>query len=469
MKLINSEKADADVIGHVIILGITILGVSMVALYGIPAIYSMQDVAIVKNAEQTFTVMDSRTSRVLLGASPIQILDMNLGGGTLTVEPNSTGKESYVTIRREKESSNITIPMGKITYSLGDRIVAYEGGAVFSKYPSGGTVMLSPPEFHYNGVTLTLPEITITGNDSIGGKGTASINIRKNATLILYPNSSFTNRTNPLNGSDGLGEVYVNITSEFYSAWAEYARSLSFTGVNTNSTTNRAIIKLKVVPVTLGGVTSMSNPIDLRGLDPLDPTPLTNFSFRLVPDGNSFDWDIRAYSGERTLIFHFKGKADPGEKVTLNIGYQDDGPGYIKPAEIWEGNDLFTVQPDRSIDANLLNKSLNLTYDAETVGAKNSCTPDKVDSGKFNLTNSTHGGFSWAEPQFMGGTTKKSLYDITQHYIQKLAQEGDISFYQCYPSGQGPSTSSSMLVNYNSTGALTYLHISQNIADVRIS
>ncbi|MDP2844914.1 MAG: hypothetical protein Q8N79_02420 [Candidatus Methanoperedens sp.] len=113
MKLLKSEKAEAEVIGHVIILGITILGVSMIALYGIPAIYSLQDMANVKSVEQAFTVLDSRASRAILGESPLQITNINLGGGTLTVEPNGASP-SYMVIKSKNDTFNFTIPMGKI-------------------------------------------------------------------------------------------------------------------------------------------------------------------------------------------------------------------------------------------------------------------------------------------------------------------------------------------------------------------
>lgn len=160
MKILASRNAESEVVGHVIIMGITILGVSIITLYGVPAIYSLEDMANSKNAEQAFTVLDSKASRVTLGESPLQITNINLGGGTMTVEPNGTNP-SYMVVKDQNNTFNVTIPMGKIKYQLGDRIVAYEGGGVWAQYPGGGTVMLSPPEIHYNGVTLTLPVFTI--------------------------------------------------------------------------------------------------------------------------------------------------------------------------------------------------------------------------------------------------------------------------------------------------------------------
>ena len=82
MKLFNSERAEAEVIGHVIILSITILGIGMITLFGVPAIYNLEDMANSKNVEQAFTVLDSRASRVTLGDSPLQITNIELGGGT---------------------------------------------------------------------------------------------------------------------------------------------------------------------------------------------------------------------------------------------------------------------------------------------------------------------------------------------------------------------------------------------------
>jgi hypothetical protein len=472
MKLLTSEKAEAEVIGHILILFITILGISMIALYGVPAIYSLEDMANVKNVEQAFTVLDSRASRVTLGESPLQLTNINLGGGTLTVEPNSTSNPSYMVIKDLNNTFTVTIPMGKIKYQLGDRTVAYEGGGVWAQYAGGGAVMLSPPEAHFNGYTLTLPVINIYGNSSVGGKGTGVVSFKKNVTLVRYPNTTCAeadckNRTNPVNYT-GTGKVFVNITSDYYDAWADYATSLGYTKVSTNSTKRTADIELTVVPSTLGESTYLASTITFRGLNASDPTPLENFSFRIKPTGNNLNWDIRAKSGNKRLIFSLKGQAkDPGDEVDFYIGYQHDGQGYAKPVEIWKGNKKnFTVQSDGYVYLDLLNTSINLTYsDESNVGSTDSinCNPSgEIKKQDFNST-----GFSWGET-LIKDTTEKPLYNITQHYFWKMAQEGDISFSQCGSQNPDPGTST-MLINYTTTGALTYLHITENRADVGIS
>ena len=367
MKLLISERADAEVIGHVIILSITILGIGMISLFGVPAIYSLENMANSNNVEQAFTVLDSRASRVTLGDSPLQVTNINLGGGMMTVEPNSSNNPSYMVVN--SNSFNFIIPMGKIKYTLSDRIVAYEGGGVWAQYPDGGTVMLSPPEFHYNGWTLTLPVINVSGNASVGGEGTAIVSIKKNAIVIHYPNASFGDRTNPVNTSDG--KLYINIRSDFYEAWADYAKNLRYTKINIDPITRNANIELTVVPSNLGTIMPISLPQTYRGINSSNQTPLDNFSFKIEPDHN-LHWDIRTKSGNKTLIFDFF--SNNGNPITIRIGYQD---GADTHTETWEGTDMFTLQGGY-FNIDLLNKSKNLTYkDINDVGSNNdaSCTP----------------------------------------------------------------------------------------------
>lgn len=469
MKLLFSEKAEGELVGHVIILGITVLGVSMISLYGIPAIFSLQDMANVKNVEQTFTVLDSQASRAVMGESPLQITNINLGGGSLTVEPNSTQSPSYIMVNSTIFS--LTIPMGKIEYQLGDRIVAYEGGGVWSKYPSG-TVMLSRPEFHYNGVTLTLPVFNISGNDSTGGRGTASVSVKKSATQVLFPSPNWINRTNPVNFSQ-VGKVYVTFKSDFYKAWADHIGTLSSAKVvSTDDTNSTAKIELTVYPAYIGrSESSIAEPIAFRGLDGSNSTPLNNFSLSIKGIDSSFQWDIRSKSasGNKRLIFDLKQESSGGsDYLTIKIGYENDGLlGYSDHAETWIGDKLFPVQGNYS-EVDLLNKSINLTYASNGVGTVSSCSDvTQIYQTEFNTT-----GFSWTDR--VVNTTdpynKQSLYNITQHYIQLMAQESDFSLYQCSPAGShGPDPVSTMYIDYYAPGGLTYLHITDNRADIKIS
>ncbi len=628
MRLISSEFASAEMLGQMIILSLTVMGISMITLSSAPAIFSMQESMNVNSVENSFAQFDSRANQVIFGEMPVQVLNMNLGGGSLSVEPNTTGEESYITIKTDKE---IRIPMGKVTYRNGNNLISYEGGGSWSKEDKEHSTMLSPPKIDYNGAALTISEISINGTD-YAEKGMVSVSFRKNSTAVVYPDAG-ANRTNPVYGTGG--DVYVNITSEFYDSWANFVESLGYSSVIVDPSTRTASIRLSSVPDTLGKETPITNPINFRGLDPL--VPMNNFRFRLVPYGNKFDWDIHASSGKKKLIYHIKGDAKNGSSVDINAGYQEDGAGYDKPAETWEGASKLVVQEQNGnlyLDADLLSTIIKLKYKSKNVGAGT----DVISSNSFNSspngfswpagtspvnytaqykwffnnsneswksTNTTNGtvtmyvnttdgnsngsiyskldginknaittwtstNFTWANgtpasasldfdwkvatyknantgsfyvmlvkpngtsqiyptttfnaianwtklnatippteftdsgqytlkliavlntlPFGMGNLTEqvgwdnptitlnytvggssslteKSLYEITQHYIPRMIQDGDLSFYQGYAPGKEPAAESTMLLNYSSTKAPIYLYISQNTADVNI-
>lgn len=248
MKIFN-DRADSEIIGLVIILAITILGIGIITLFGLPALNGMQDIANIKNVEQAFTVLDSRASRTALGEASMQVTELSLGGGTLSVESNSSN--GYILVELKNGSGVISnlpnITMGKIVYRLGDREVSYEGGGVWSK-TSSGSVMLSPPEFHYNGITLTIPVINISGNYSIGGKGKVSLNIGKvgEGTHIVYPTASGQN-INPL--PDNVTDVKITIKSEYYDAWADYFESASMVSVSSYPNEKKVVVRLETPPI----------------------------------------------------------------------------------------------------------------------------------------------------------------------------------------------------------------------------
>lgn len=318
MKIFD-DRADAEVVGHAILLSITVLGVSMILLYGIPAISSLQDLANVKNSEQAFTVLDSRTSRAALGDAPRQITDFNLAGGYLSVIPNSS-EASYILLEFKNETTIInstSIPMGKIVYRLGDREIAYEGGGVWSKYPAG-SIMLSPPEFHYNGITLTLPVINISGNSSMGGNGVASINIEKKGNAQrVYPSVNY---TNPL--PRNVTRVNVSIISQYYDAWEDYFKSIPLTKVYPNSSAKKVTIILETPPSATNFTYGMqaSDEIELNNQAKIDSYNSSKGPYTVSKSGNG---SIRA---NNKIDLH-----DPQVNVSGSVlsGGSIDGKGTI--------------------------------------------------------------------------------------------------------------------------------------------
>lgn len=246
MKIINCEKGDVEGVGTLILISITIIGIGLITLVGVPSIFKMQEMANVRNAEQAFTVLDSHTSRVSLGESRVQKTDINLGGGILSVVPNSSEK-SYVLIELRNGTGtqdSITLDMGKIVYRLGDRELGYEGGGVWSKFLDG-SVLVSPPEVHYNGMTLTLPVVNISGKSTYGGGGRVSMSAeRLNDIKIIYPTQDL---TNPI--SENVTRVTITIYSSYYDAWADFFTGITFAKVERNASEKKVTIDLETPPV----------------------------------------------------------------------------------------------------------------------------------------------------------------------------------------------------------------------------
>ncbi|VVB84596.1 Uncharacterised protein [uncultured archaeon] len=319
MRLIESEKADAEVIGHVIVLGITITGIALILLVGVPSINHMQDMVNLKDAEQTFTVLDSRASKVALGESMQQLMNMNLAGGTVTVVPNSSSDPSYMLFEMKNATTTlipINIPMGKIIYRLGEREVSYEGGGVWSKYPEG-SVMLSPPEFSYNGVTITLPVLTISGNSSISGKGAASIRINKSTDPVtLYPDPSKPDYVNPI--SLDVSETKITIKSEYYDAWADYFRSITLAYVEEDPVN-------KTVFVTLGS-----------------PDVITNFEYAvLASDKIILDKNVVVDSYNSSQGNYIVSNSDNGSlRATNQIEFPTNGIAAIVKGNVMSGGTI---------------------------------------------------------------------------------------------------------------------------------
>jgi hypothetical protein len=257
----------------------------------------------------------------------------------------------------------------------------------------------------------------------------------------------------------------VNITSDYYDAWADYAKSLIYTKVTSNKTKNTVSIELTVAPSTLGGATEITNPINLRGLPSDDNTPLDNFSFIIYTDGMN-KWDLRAKNGNRSFIIYLD------QFNRLSIGYRDTD--ISTTGETWGPSapypDLHDEEGEDYIYVDLLSNSTYLNYsNVNNIGADNSAECKVYTSQFSGIRNPAD---SWTPPVIntSNNNAKQSLFNITQHYTWKMAEIKDISFGECVPSGKKlPGDGSTVTLGYNTTGGITFLHITNNTADVSLT
>lgn len=483
--LLRSEKAVSAVVGVMIILALTITSTSVILLYSAPSMKNMQDMANAQRAEQAFTVFDSRTSKVALGESPSQTTSFSIMDGSVSVNGDASAYQNsqivvvctqlseetwYTTFMNNRlkwnswkpheSQPNMTVfnaSMGSITYTQGDRIIGYEGGGVWSKYPTGKAIMISPPEFHYNGETLTLPIMKIEGNEVFSGRTDVAVTVSSdNMPVVLYPDPNSTKKVNPLSSD----KVLIYIKSEFYTAWADYANSLTYASATTDDANQTAIVELEVLPEM--GKDQLKQVFKIGALNQTNSAPMYNFTLNLEAKSsqglNPNNYQITATSGSKTLTYTVAKKGGANQ-LELGIIYKDTSSG--GGTETWKGDAVFTVsgsQADQSASVDLLSTSFNMDYTANS--------PD----------------FSWGPVSSVSippdlNITKtqnktQSLNTVSQHYMKLLTMDGSVIFNIQSPGQSDPvdySESTLTLLYDGMPGSITYLHVSRNDLGVTLS
>jgi hypothetical protein len=475
--LSGNKLAVSSVVGIVVMLAITLLSIGIMILYTMPAIDSMQDMAKAQKIEQAFTVFDSRTSKAALGESPLQTTGLSLMGGNVEVmgdddaynesrimiiglSSNSTWYDEFYQNRShwnawadyesETDFAGFNASMGKIVYTYNDRIIAYEGGGVWSRYPAGGTIMISPPEFHFNGETLTLPIMQIKGNTSVSGTTDASIIVASsNEPEILFPNTSLNGIfVNPL----GLDKIIIYIQSEFYDGWADYAETLISTTATLDHKNKTAILELDTLP-EMGTFPLVQN-FKIQKLNESNPEPIYNFSFYIdvittdASNFNSVEYWLKASAGTKYLEYNIR------KNVVKYIIYQDTA--HSSDWEEWkDAGDSFyvSVDPDNHKHANGTFDLLSDTYIMEYDDGDIAEYSWDIISPTTMIPNTT----------INDGDTQ-SLNNITQHYFKLMAQEGTIDCtWEQGTNNKIEEIDSDYTLIYDGGGAIiTFLHVTTN-------
>lgn len=209
------SRGQSEVLGVVLLLGITILGVGALVVIGGSAITGIQEQATLEEAELSFSNFDSRASRVALGQSPVQKLDLGVGqetgSGTLAARDGGWIRITVTNTSTGNSTPIMNRTLGSVVYESGETTIAYQSGGVW-KQTGGDTTMVSPPEFHYRDGTLTMPVVTVDSDSTLDDE----LVVRSNdASKQEFPNE---NTTNPLMRK----RIDITIKSQFYEGWGSY-------------------------------------------------------------------------------------------------------------------------------------------------------------------------------------------------------------------------------------------------------
>ncbi|WP_254537776.1 DUF7289 family protein [Halomarina litorea] len=366
---IGAARGEASVIGVVLLLGLTLLGTTAVVALGSVALEDTQQRSELQRGEHAMAQFDSRAAQVALGDSTTQTVSFAGGRGEYSTDPtagritithaNYDGGVDNGSTDEDEELYSGTL--GTVTYRNGDTVIAYQGGGVWRKAGAEGTQMVSPPEFHYRGGTLTLPVIQVT--EGGGGAGQVRAVVEKSAPVsVQYPNGTATYDDGTQTYGNPLSEGYVVVTieSEFYDGWAEYFRDRT----DGNVTEHPADEKVTLELTTKGSTGKFSMPSDqsnggggvrVQGIDV--GHALTDFSFTIEPKGdqesgfNNLRWSLYTESGQQKFEIGLRSNGnadcdavdDTTKSVDLNVYYSDDGHSSY---QAWSG----TAPIDCSVD-----------------------------------------------------------------------------------------------------------------------
>jgi hypothetical protein len=136
--------------------------------------------------------------------------------------------------------------------------MGYQGGGVWRATDTGGR-MLSPPEFHYRNGTLTLPTVTLTGDEQLSG----NVMVTQNGETQTFPNRTKAAThgdewLNPLTNH----KVNLTVGSDFYDGWGHYFEERTDGDVIYNEDDEEVTLELVVPadnPPVQGGLVTGAN------------------------------------------------------------------------------------------------------------------------------------------------------------------------------------------------------------------
>ncbi|MDH5021022.1 DUF7289 family protein [Halobacterium rubrum] len=443
-------RGQAETIGLVLLLGITALGVTAIVALAGPALDSAQEATNTQRVEQSLSQLDSRAAVVALGQTDSQSVSLsNSRNGQYRVDPDA-GRISVV--RLDENGSEVGDPivnttMGALLYERGETTVAFQGGGVW-RTRGAGSEMLSPPEFNYQGATLTLPVIRVGGEASTFAGAPRARVTTDEVDVSKFPTE---NRSNPLSG----GTVVVRVDSDYYRGWEQFFRERSTGNVTVNESTNQVELEL-VARGDGGSYTLRETPIELRGLG--DDEPIENLAFAMYPDKassfNDLHWALIADDGgtDRFEVELDGGNPCKGDGPTVLATYEDGGTVHE-----WQNDTAWTEGQ---------NSSSSFTYECDGADEK---TPSLYFdlAGETNLT--YQDGTSPLSNDSVGHVVNTYLAEMGPNVDLEVTSKGKNS-----PPGKSASTdldASTVDVEYNSSSGrvLTFLHVTENSVNVTLS
>jgi len=471
MRWLNNEEGVSEVFGYIIILGIVITCLTFLTIIGASSIQSSKDNSQLSSVQQAFTVADSRMSKARFSTSIFQEEAFKINDGTMYV--NGSYDDSHIIVYGIDGNPIYNGTLGTIKFISDSGEVAYQDGGVWAKYPDGGTIMISPPDFDYNGVTLTLPIMRINGNGSYAySNGNTLVDINSSGKIdIKYPGD---NGYNPIPQGK-----YINITikSDYYKAWESYINERTRATAVSNPDKKMVNISLYSGKGRQSG--SVDDGFTTKYMDTSEVIPIEifNFTFYRQNPGNDFwiVYDTRYANNTptdpRLMISITRTKGHLNKEYAQVVftyvkgGLTEQFRGYL-PLNRKDSDEVLMVNmlnhtqtpvPDED-DPSIL--AYVMTYESLSPSVTWGTNDAVYDTGfvaGYDNSSDVHNG------------DYKSAFDVTEHYMRLVAT--------AFPSGptyvkiseHGYIEPSNFVLQYKSSEDIKYLYITEGTLDVTLN
>jgi hypothetical protein len=485
----RGDRAQSETLGFALIIGLVFIGVTVVVAFGAVAIDDTERSSETQRAEHTMTVFDSRAALVALGDAERQRISTGIDNGQIEVN-TGTGSLSLRHFNYSENGNTEVIydrQLGEVVYTNGDDEIAYQGGGVWRKGAQGEARLVSPPEFHYRGSTLTLPVIRVVGADDDSGSDGVTATRRTSGTDI-YPDHGRTyggtgsKYANPAEN----GSMYVKVQSNYYEGWASYFEARTDGEVKTYDSNETARVEL----VSIGNTGKFDMPenresLEVRGLDEGGHS-LNNFSFTLLSfdtDSANLDniiWSMWAENGDKQFELHLqKSGSDTIEAIIYYSG--DNGDTY----HTWRADDAFQIENgdydgDGRTDAKaFIDFTADTRIEYTDVGSNlehysGNDAPDDFEStttwDQHSSTSVIKDGGTAAESVTFGDGDTSRIDNVTNHYFE-LMDEGqgfDLTVQDKNSNTVTEGESGGRIQYPGSDRYITYLHVTENEVEVEV-
>ncbi len=185
----SDDRAVSEVLGFVFVFSMIITSVGLLYVSGVGSLSDVRDVEQSKNAERAMTALATTFDDLQRNRAPAHAGEIRLVGGTIRVDRTTKFRVAVEQTSPSAVTVNRTFGQGALVYTVNDRVVRYESGAVFSGRESG-SVLLRRPAFDCTPDRAIVSAIAVsrTGDtSSVSKQGSVLVVGRKTNTELLFP------------------------------------------------------------------------------------------------------------------------------------------------------------------------------------------------------------------------------------------------------------------------------------------